>query len=192
MNRRDFFAILTKELRYIEPSELQDVLQYYHEYFDEAGVDNEQKVINELGSPYEIAAAIKGTAPQKHKSEQKSNEKKTWSIVLLACSAPITIPIAIVLAATVFVLFVSYVIVLLSFFISAIACGISGIGVLITSLFLIPLSPPTALLLLGASLAAIGFAILIWIPTFMLTKVSIKGIGSFFKNKILRKGVKYE
>jgi uncharacterized membrane protein len=34
-------------------------MDYYNEYFDDAGPENEQKVIEELGSPAQIAARIK-------------------------------------------------------------------------------------------------------------------------------------
>ncbi len=59
MNRHEFITILTNELRKFDPSELEDILQYYNEYFDESGEDNEQAVIAELGSPEKLAADIK-------------------------------------------------------------------------------------------------------------------------------------
>ena len=34
-------------------------MQYYEDYFDEAGPENEQQVINDLGSPERVAAIIK-------------------------------------------------------------------------------------------------------------------------------------
>ncbi len=39
-------------------SERIEALQYYEDYFSDAGLENEQEVINELGSPEALAAAI--------------------------------------------------------------------------------------------------------------------------------------
>jgi len=46
-------------LQDISDEERKEALLFYENYFDEAGEDNEQKIIQELGSPSRIAAIIK-------------------------------------------------------------------------------------------------------------------------------------
>lgn len=58
MNRQEFFRRLEYLLRGIPEHERMDALAYYNDYFDDAGVENEQKVINELGSPEAVAQII--------------------------------------------------------------------------------------------------------------------------------------
>lgn len=58
MNRQEFFRRLEYLLRGIPESERMDALAYYNDYFDEAGVENEQKVMQELGSPEQVAQII--------------------------------------------------------------------------------------------------------------------------------------
>ena len=58
MNRQEFFRRLEYLLRGIPENERMDALAYYNDYFDDAGVENEQQVIRELGSPEAVAQMI--------------------------------------------------------------------------------------------------------------------------------------
>lgn len=59
MKRIDFMEQLENLLRDISDSEREEALAYYNSYFDDAGEENESKVVQELGSPGKIAAIIK-------------------------------------------------------------------------------------------------------------------------------------
>lgn len=58
MDRQEFFRRLGYLLRAIPENERMDALAYYNDYFDEAGAGNEQRVIQELGSPEQVAQTI--------------------------------------------------------------------------------------------------------------------------------------
>lgn len=59
MNRAEFMSRLTALLQDVPPAEREEALTYYNEYFDDAGEENEAGVIAALGSPEELAKAIK-------------------------------------------------------------------------------------------------------------------------------------
>lgn len=59
MNREEFLRQLESLLMTIPENERLDAIAYYNDYFDEAGAENEQQVIEELGSPQKVAANIK-------------------------------------------------------------------------------------------------------------------------------------
>lgn len=59
MNRKDFMGQLEGLLQNISVSEREEALQYYNDYFDDAGPENEQKVIAELGTPAQVAENIR-------------------------------------------------------------------------------------------------------------------------------------
>lgn len=59
MNRKEFMERLEKLLWNISDSEREEALQYYNDYFDDAGAENEARVIEELGSPEQVAQKIK-------------------------------------------------------------------------------------------------------------------------------------
>ena len=58
MNRQEFFEKLEYFLHDIPEHERIDALAYYNDYFDDAGVENEQQVIRELGSSETVAQMI--------------------------------------------------------------------------------------------------------------------------------------
>lgn len=59
MNRADFMKRLTELLADVSPTEKEEAIQYYNDYFDDAGAENEQSVIASLGSPEQLARTIK-------------------------------------------------------------------------------------------------------------------------------------
>lgn len=59
MNRADFMRKLANLLADVSPAEREEAIQYYNDYFDDAGAENEQSVIASLGSPEQLARTIK-------------------------------------------------------------------------------------------------------------------------------------
>lgn len=59
MNRADFMNQLESLLTSIAPAEREEAIQYYNDYFDDAGEENEQEVIEALGNPARVAENIK-------------------------------------------------------------------------------------------------------------------------------------
>ena len=58
MSRNEYMAALRRALSGLPEEERASALRYYEEYFDDAGPENEQKVISELGAPEKIAEQI--------------------------------------------------------------------------------------------------------------------------------------
>lgn len=59
MTGEAFMRELEYLLQDVEDEEKEEALQYYRDYFDEAGPENEEQVIREFGSPERIAAIIR-------------------------------------------------------------------------------------------------------------------------------------
>lgn len=59
MNRKEYLERLEQLLLVLPYEEREEAWQYYSDYFDDAGIENEDKVILELGSPEEVAAKIR-------------------------------------------------------------------------------------------------------------------------------------
>lgn len=58
MNRKEYLQKLEKHLKHLPKEDFQDTLDYFNEHFDEAGPENEQAIIQELGTPKEAARDI--------------------------------------------------------------------------------------------------------------------------------------
>ena len=55
MTREEYLDILQNNLHGIPPQEAENIMEYYREYFDDAGVENAEKVMQELGAPEQLA-----------------------------------------------------------------------------------------------------------------------------------------
>ena len=59
LDRQEFMRQLEQLLLFVPIQEKEEALQYYNDYFEDAGPENEQEVIASLGSPEKIAENIK-------------------------------------------------------------------------------------------------------------------------------------
>lgn len=187
MNRSQFFRELIKLIDELPEEEKEDILIYYNQYFDDAGEENESKVIEELGTPKEVADKIFADYNSKSFDKQSITQKNKfplWAIILIAVFAiPVGLPIAIALFSIVFALIISLFAILLAFFATAAALFLSGVIIFVFSFALMFQHFPTALMLLGGSLILLGISILIYLGVYILTKNLINFIIKKIKNR---------
>lgn len=63
MNRELFLRQLRALLSDVTEEEREEAIRYYEEYFDEAGPEQEQALLAELGSPAKVAGIIRANVP---------------------------------------------------------------------------------------------------------------------------------
>ncbi len=59
MRREEFFKELSFLLQDISEEEREEAIQYYSDYFHEAGEEQEETIIEQLGNPAKVAAEVK-------------------------------------------------------------------------------------------------------------------------------------
>jgi len=74
MNKNEYLDRLSRLLADISYEEHEEALSYYREYIEDAGIENEQHIIDELGTPEHLAQEIreglfKKGEPSKHQGE---------------------------------------------------------------------------------------------------------------------------
>ena len=69
MTREEYLAELESDLISLPKEERDMAVSFYSEYFDEAGSENEQAVIDDLGKPYALARSIIGETSAYSRSE---------------------------------------------------------------------------------------------------------------------------
>lgn len=161
MNRSEFIKILRRELSKLPQDEIDAAVEYYEEYFDDAGPDRVDELIQEFGSPKKIAAQIKAEyAARKLDEEDASTAKKgvsaIWIVILGICSAPVSLPVAVVLVALTicgFAIALSVVVAIFAVIIGAVA---AALGMLIMGVLAIPVSLATALLFIGGGIVLLA------------------------------------
>ena len=74
MNREEYLKRLSFLLKDLPEEEIEDAIAYYEDYFEEAGEENEEQVIKELGSPEKIARMIRDSVQGNQASSEYTEE----------------------------------------------------------------------------------------------------------------------
>lgn len=192
MNRSEFFKKLEQGLLKISEEERAAALAYYNEYFDDAGAENEQRVIEELGSPAQIAAGIKADlAVKKLEGDAKPTMKKgisaVWLVILAIFAAPIALPLAIGAAALAIGLLAALIGVVIAMVVGVSAFFIGGIVVIAAGIAVVATSLPTAIFSIGVGLLVLGLSILVGILVVLAARGIFGSIAKSMNKQLKRK-----
>lgn len=190
MSREEYLRALSRELRRLPKDEYEKAMDYYVEYFEEAGPEKEQEIIKDLGSPKDVAAQIIMDAAMERMDKPQKSMKRglstVWMVVLAVCAAPIALPLAIgILAMAGGVLVTAGALLLCALLVEAgaVAAGVVAVVGGIVLLFSHPLS---ALTVTGMGLFMIGISILGAFVICLLFRGMVHVIQALFR-KIMRR-----
>ena len=85
MNKEEYLTRLQYCISQLPTVEAQNTMQYYREYFDDAGEENFASVMAELGTPEQLAAKICSSYGINY--QQPVNENNTSKAVIIAIIA---------------------------------------------------------------------------------------------------------
>jgi len=190
MSRHEFIAELKKKLRKLPFDEVKEAVDYYEGYFDDAGEENEQAVLEELGSPSAVASHIIANFAVKEADTEESGKKNwrsVWLVILALFASPIAVPIVLSLGVVAIVLVITVLSVLLSFFIAGIAFVASGLASVVAGFLVIFQSVPSTLFYVGAGLMCLGIGAAIVIATANLSKKCFRWLTKRIGNFVLRR-----
>ena len=192
MNREEYLRELSKYLKKLPKKDYDDTMNYFEEYFDEVGVEGEQDLIRELGSPSTAASEILSKLLNENTSKKESKDKffhfgenkisRTFLIaILFVLAAPIGIPLTIAAIVITFSFFIVCISLIFTFF------GLVFVGVLATlKLFIVGIitifssSVSGGITLLGSGLIVLGITGLL----FIAGKSSVGFLINIFKKFI--------
>lgn len=190
MTKVDYLAKLDKYLRKLPKEDYQEAMDYFREYFEEAGPENETQVIAELGTPKEAARDIISRLLDEKIIDQEKRPKSRVSVVWLAILAilatPVALPLALVLflaVITILALGVAAIAVVLSL---GVAFLTSGIYMLFDSWSYLNISFSATALSFGLGLLALGLSLLTLLAAGAVCKVvgrSIVNLARKTENK---------
>lgn len=166
MNRAEFMKILRSELRKLPEDERNAALEYYEEYFEEAGAENEQQVLENLGNPKKIAAQIKADyAMQQLDHEEVTTAKKGWTAfkwsIIGICSAPISIPVAAALVCLAIAALVAFAGCAVGIIVGVIGAMAGSVAFLVLGVLAFSAAASTGVMFLGAGLTGLGISVLL-------------------------------
>lgn len=198
MDKQTFLRRLEEGLRQLPPEEREDILAYHREYFQDAGPEQEAKVIQELGDPDLLARRLLSeygeqppASPPPSQPQPEAPKKKRPSGVLVAILAVLAAPIALPLAAALGAVAIALAVAALSV---ALVLMAVIVGVLVTGIALVALGfsalllyPPAALVVLGAGLVCCGLGLFGVMPVILLIQAMFRGLANLFRKAFSRR-----
>lgn len=172
--------LISKEL---PREECKNILEYYEEYFADAGFETEADIINELGSAETLAKKIIEEHIEKYQNEGvEFTEKKGLSLGWVIFIAIIGSPLWLALGCVAFALIVTVFALVISFGATGIGLLIGGVGMIIGGIALMITDVVMGIYVVGC--ACIVCAVGLWfiLLTMFITKWSIK-LLSLLKDK---------
>lgn len=215
MNKTEYLDRLSRLLADISYEEHEEALSYYREYIEDAGIENEQQVLEELGSPEHLAQEIregllkKGEPSQKqgepiNAPELRGNEQSGYHseknksntillIILLILTSPIWFSLACTVISVVFGCIVSILAIAVGIGAASIVCIITGIALIIagfSALLSITVFSVSGTLvgaaLIGAGLIVLSLGILFMVLTGWLFGWALPALVRFIRQTISR------
>ena len=193
MTRTEYIAKLTKYLRKLPQKDYEEALEYFMEYFEEAGPENEAQVIAELGTPKEAAhEVISRLLDEKIIEDESSLRNKTtilWIAILAVLASPVALPILLFFLAMIMTLLMIIFAVIVTALALTFALLISGVYTFFTSFSLLSVSLASTLFGGGLGLMMLGGALLLLLISFEICKLIVKLITLLIK-WLIKKGRK--
>lgn len=197
MNRFEYMRRLEELLADISPSEKEEALTYYNDYFNDAGEENEQLVIDELGTPEQVAAVVKeglgfgSTNGQPQQSIPEASRQQTqyqgqpaqgapqqkkgmpgWAVTLIVIGLVFCSPVILTLLCVAFALVIAGFSVvfglIIAFGASALALYLAAIICFLLGIFICPVSGLLAGTLMGTGFLAVAIGILFMLLTVLI------------------------
>lgn len=196
MSRIEFMSKLQELLTDISPAEREETLQYYNDYFDDAGFENESSVIEELESPEKVARTIKSDLENNQSFGQQNNNGFNQSyrqpdngqfnqqtaprrstgttvliVLLLIFMFPIWFPLLIAVVGTLFGFGMAVFGLIVGFGAAAFGMAIAGVILFVLSIAKMFVLPLGGIFLMGISLILISISALFVLLTYGLIKI---------------------
>lgn len=198
MNKDIFIEELRKKLKRLPKEEMDNALEYYIEYFEEAGIENEQEVLKELDSPANIASQLLADYAFKSDNINVSSKKRglssVWFIILAIMASPIALPLALAFVMVVFAMCLVVASLIFAVSIVAVALFVSGVVIVVAGASVMTQGFSTAIMFMGIGITFIGIGSLGGATAVIYTPKVFRKIIGFVRKSLgkMRKSTKRE
>ena len=191
LTKEEYLAQLKKYLKRLPKEDYNNAMDYFTEYFEDAGSEGETSLMQELGTPKEAAYDILDNLISEKKKDPGT---PVWKIILLTFLTICAAPLGGALALTIIALALAGVLVivagLLAIFSFGIAFALVGGKLFIRGIIAITASLSGASLISGAGLFSIGISILAILAVFCFCKWIVLVLAHFIQNMSRKRSVK--
>lgn len=196
MTKKEYMKKLAYQLRRLPKKDYDKAMDYFEEYFEDAGTEHEQKAIQDLGTPEEAASALILELAQENAAKPPKTMKRRfsalWIAVLALFAAPIALPLALGILAVIGAVILGILAVVGGILISALAAVAGSILGIIGGIAIIPQTFGGGLITIGFSLMMIGCGILVTYFTILLARWLIVKLAGLLGRLVRRGGRRHE
>lgn len=195
MNREEYLNVLSNQLRHLPKEDRDKALEYFVEYFEDAGEENEQQAIENLGDPKMAAdqiiceLAVKNSKKGIKEKSVKKGVKGIWVGILAAFATPIAIPMILALVMLTLALILTVFCILLAVFLIGGSLVLASPAVFIAGITMISKSYAVTLICIGTTGVMLGNGLIIIYFAYLWLINFINGIIKLF-GKLAGRGIK--
>lgn len=193
MNKEEFLSQLREKLKKLPPDDVNDALEYYEEYLEEVGPENQESTIATWGSPSRIASQILAQYAVKQMTVDPSAKKglsTVWVVLLAVFASPIAVPLAAALAMVVLALVIVLIALIASLGCIAVSFAAGGIVTVIAGFFFLAQSVQTGIFYIGVGLFLTGAGVAILPLVASLSKKGFNSIAALCSKYLSRRNSK--
>lgn len=190
MNREQFLEKLKNKLKGLPAEDVSSALEYYEEYLDDAGPENEEATIAAWGSPDQLAGQILADYAVKQVNAEPSAKKSlstAWVVILAICASPIAVPVAAVIICLMATLIIAVAAVILGLGGGAVGLLAGGAASVIMGFGVIFQSISTTIFFVGLGLFSVGAGAALMMFVIWLSKAGIRWVAKLFSKVLPRR-----
>lgn len=174
MTRADYMKTLAYNLRRLPKEDYDRAIEYFEEYFNEAGPEHEQTAIEDLGTPEEASRELIMNLAEKNIEEPPKTVKRglhaVWIGILGVCAAPIALPLLLTFFCIIFMFVIMVFALLLTIFLTAVCTAAGGILAVTCGFILAFKTFADGVATVGMGLLTLGIGILFVYGSFHLCR----------------------
>ena len=183
MTKTEYMKVLSKKLRRLPKEDYERAVEYFEEYFEDAGLENEQKAIEDLGTPEEAARELIMDLAEENADKPPKTVKRgmraIWIGILGICAAPIALPLALVFIILIACAFLVVFCVLLCIVIAGVSVAAGGIISAIAGAAVLFQSFADGICNLGFGLGCFGAGLLFTYGSILLFGWTVRKLSVF-------------
>ena len=183
MTKTEYMKVLSKKLRRLPTEDYERAVEYFEEYFADAGLENEQKAIEDLGTPEEAARELIMDLAEENADKPPKTVKRgmraIWIGILGICAAPIALPLALVFIILIACAFLVVFCVLLCIVIAGVSVAAGGIISAIAGAAVLFQSFADGICNLGFGLGCFGAGLLFTYGSILLFGWTVRKLSVF-------------
>lgn len=195
MGRAEYMRCLQHRLRRLPREDFDKAVAYFEEYFDEAGAENEEQAIEDLGMPDMAADQIIREFAVENAKEPVKNVRRSFSVIwiglLAVFAAPIGLPLALALGAVGLALIIVVMSLIFAFIVCAFCIAAASLPCIAVSIWLLFTSFADGAATLGMGLIGLGVGIWLIMGCVVFSKWFLHLMTRLF-GKVAKGGSTYE